>query len=71
MAVKPRLKPDVRYYQTKKVSEYFDGDDPGISKTAFVRALNGHVCEPWTMHKISNLLEVPKDRREGLIEWVK
>ncbi|MBN2225651.1 MAG: hypothetical protein JW765_13350 [Deltaproteobacteria bacterium] len=71
MAVKPRLKPEIRYYQTKKVSDYFTGADPGISKTAFVRALNGRVCEPWTMHRIFNLLEVPPDRREGLIEWVR
>ena len=58
MAVKPRLKPDVRYYQTKKVSEYFDGDDPGISKTAFVRLSTGMFASRG-VHDF-NLLRYPK-----------
>jgi len=67
MAVRPRLKREIRFFQKKKLKDY---PLNGISQSAFNHALNGRIITMCTAHKVFDLLEVPENRREGLIEWI-
>jgi len=68
MAIRPRLKPEIRYFQTKKLRDY---QLIGISESAFKHALNGKVITPYTAYKVFEILKVPETRRESLIEWIR
>ncbi|MBN1574735.1 MAG: hypothetical protein JW984_16180 [Deltaproteobacteria bacterium] len=68
MSLKPHLKVEINYYRKMKVKEY-DFEKAGISRSAFLNALNGGSCEIVTIHKAFDLLNVPESERKSLIEW--
>ena len=68
MGLKPRLKPETNYWKKRKVKEY-NFKEAGISRSAFLNALNGRPCEVCTIHKTFDLLGVPESERKGLIVW--
>ena len=69
--MKPRLKVEARIYQDKPLKDYFRNGGPGISKSCMCRLLSGHPGEIWALHRCLDALNVPKDKRGELIEWVK
>lgn len=68
--VKMFFKPEIKFWQKKRIRDYFDGgEDLGISHHAFKRALNCHDIRPYTAHAVFEILEIPQNERKDLIEY--
>ena len=69
--IKMFLKPEVKFYQKKRIKDYFTNGESRISHHAFKRGLNCFAVRPYTAHAIFEILEIPQSERQGLIEYRK